>query len=129
MAARLMNVSATGAGPEAYSEVAGHLLEGFVAGEIRRQRAWAEETFRLSHFRDRAAGEVDLILETPDGRVAGIEVKSSSRVSAKDARWLARLRDRLGDRFVAGLVLHTGTVGGPVGDRISAVPMDVLWTT
>lgn len=129
LAARLINRSATGAGLEAYSEVAGHLLEGFVAGEVRRQGTWADETFQISHFRDRAGGEVDLILETPDGRVAGIEVKSSSRVSGRDARWLGQLRDKLGSRFVAGLVLYTGVSGGPVGDRIAAVPMDVLWTT
>lgn len=129
LAARLVNVSAAGAGPDAYSEVAGHLLEGFVAGEIRRQRAWAEELFRMGHFRDRSAGEVDLVLETPDGRVAGIEVKSSSRISSRDARWLTQLRDKLGRRFAAGLVLHTGTTGGPFGDRIAAVPMDVLWTS
>lgn len=129
LAARLLNVSASGAGPDAYSEMAGHLLEGFVAGEIRRQRAWSEESFRLSHFRDRAAGEVDLILETPDGRVAGLEIKSNSRIGGKEAKWLAQLRDKLGKRFVAGLVLHTGTTAGPFGDRIAAVPMDVLWTT
>lgn len=129
LAARLLNLSAVGAGPDAYSEMAGHLLEGFVAGEIRRQRAWSEESFRLSHFRDRAAGEVDLILETPDGRIAGLEVKSNSRIGGNDAKWLAQLRDKLGKRFVAGLVLHTGITAGPFGDRIAAVPMDVLWTT
>lgn len=129
LAARLLNLSAVGAGPDAYSEMAGHLLEGFVAGEIRRQRAWSEESFRLNHFRDRAAGEVDLILETPDGRIAGLEVKSNSRIGSNDAKWLAQLRDKLGKRFVAGLVLHTGITAGPFGDRIAAVPMDVLWTT
>lgn len=129
LTARLLNVSAAGAGPDAYSEMAGHLLEGFVAGEIRRQRAWSEESFRLSHFRDRAAGEVDLILETPDGRVAGLEIKSNSRIDGWEAKWLSQLRDKLGKRFVAGLVLHTGTTAGPLGDRIAAVPMDVLWTT
>jgi uncharacterized protein len=129
LAARLINVSAAGAAPGASSEVAGHLLEGFVAAEIRRQRAWAEERFQMGHFRDRSAGEVDLILETPDGRIAGIEVKSNSRVTGREARWLHQLRDKLGTRFVAGLVLHTGAVGGPIGDRVTAVPMDVLWTT
>lgn len=129
LAARLLNVSAAGASPGAYAEVAGHLLEGFVAGELRRQAAWADEEFHLSHFRDRAAGEVDFILETPDGRVAGIEVKSNSRIGRNDAKWLGRLRDNLGKRFVTGLVLHTGGTGGPFGDRIAAVPIDVLWTT
>ena len=129
LAARLINISAAGAGPEAYGEVAGHLLEGFVAGEIRRQRAWADEPVRVSHFRDRSAGEVDLILETPDGRVAGLEVKSNSRVKSSDNKWLSQMRDKLGKRFVGGLVLHTGMTSAPFGERITAVPMDVLWTT
>lgn len=129
LAARLINISAAGAGPEAYGEVAGHLLEGFVAGEIRKQRAWADEPVRVSHFRDRSAGEVDLILETPDGRVAGLEVKSNSRAKSSDNKWLSQMRDKLGKRFVGGLVLHTGMTSAPFGDRITAVPVDVLWTT
>jgi hypothetical protein len=129
LAARLINISAAGAGPEAYGEVAGHLLEGFIASEIRRQRAWADEPVRVSHFRDRSAGEVDLILETPDGRVAGLEVKSTSRVKSSDNKWLSQMRDKLGKRFVGGLVLHTGMTSAPFGERITAVPMDVLWTT
>ena len=48
-------------------------------------------------------------------------------MSGKDAKWLARLRDRLGRRFAAGLVLDTGATSGPLTDRIAAVPMDILW--
>ncbi len=129
LAARLVNVSAQGASPGANPDVAGGLLEGFVSGEIRRQLGWSEETARLGHFRDQHVGEVDLVLETPDGRVAGIEVKSSSSPSVKDVKGLVYLRDKLGKRFVAGLVLHTGTTAAPFGDRIAAVPMDTLWTT
>ncbi|BAK33561.1 hypothetical protein MLP_05470 [Microlunatus phosphovorus NM-1] len=129
LAARLINVSAQGASPDGNPHVAGGLLEGFVAGEIRRQLTWSEETARIGHFREQSAGEVDLVLETPDGRVAGIEVKSTAAPKAKDAKGLAYLRDRLGKRFVAGVILHTGTTAGAFGDRIAAVPMDVLWTT
>lgn len=129
LAARLVNISTQGASPGANPDIAGGLLEGFVSGEIRRQLSWSDETARLGHFRDQYSGEVDLVLETPDGRVAGIEVKSSSTPSAKDVKGLAYLRDKLGKRFVAGLVLHTGTTAAPFGDRIAAVPMDTLWTT
>ncbi|GAB7006411.1 ATP-binding protein [Nocardioides sp. AN3] len=127
LAARLLNVSAVGAGLGAYAETAGHLLEGFVAGELRRQRAWAEESLQISHFRDRAGSEVDFILEAPDGRVAGLEVKSTSRVARGDNKWLSQLRDRLGKRFVGGLILHTGMTATPFGDQIAAVPVDTLW--
>lgn len=125
---RLVNISVNGAAPEINGTVAGHLLEGFVAGELRRQLGWTDELIRISHYRDRASGEVDFILETSDGHVAVIEVKSSSCVQAKDVRWLTRLRDQLGDRFVGGLVLHTGPSSGPFGERITAAPIDALWT-
>jgi len=128
LAARLINISAAGAAPEASPKVAGGLLEGFVAGELRRQLTWSEERAELGHFRERTAGEVDLVLETPDGRVAGLEIKATSAPGRNDAKGLAHLRDRLGSRFVAGLVLHTGTTGGSLGDRLAAVPMDAVWT-
>lgn len=95
---------------------------------IRRRLGWAEETVRVSHYRDRNGPEVDLVLETDDGRVAGIEVKAASSVGAKDATWLVTLRDLLGNRFVTGVVLHTGTTSGPLGERIAAAPIDILWT-
>lgn len=128
LAARLMYVSAAGAAPEASPQVAGGLLEGFIAGELRRQLTWCEERAELGHFRERTAGEVDIVLETPDGRVAGLEVKATSAPGRNDAKGLAHLRDRLGSRFVAGLVLHTGDTGGSLGDRLTAVPMDAVWT-
>ncbi|AXE40077.1 DUF4143 domain-containing protein [Acidipropionibacterium virtanenii] len=128
LAARLVNVSADGASPTASGDVAGHLLEGFVASELRKRTAWAEENTRMYHYRDRMGGEIDLILESGDGRVAGIEVKATSNVGGRDAKWLAMLREKLGARFVRGLVLHTGPEAAPFGDRIEAVPMDVLWS-
>lgn len=68
---------------------------------------------RRARVRNQYAGEVDLVLETADGRVAGTEVKSTSTPSGKDTEGPAYLRDKLGKRFVAGLVLHTGTTGVP----------------
>ncbi|MDA8027009.1 MAG: ATP-binding protein [Actinomycetota bacterium] len=127
LAARLMNVSAMGASFDANPNLAGGLLETFVAGEIRRQLTWCNETVSLFHFRDRNVGEVDLVLETPDGRVVGVEVKSSSNPKATDTKGLNYLRAKLGSRFVAGFILHTGVNSAFFGDRISAVPMDILW--
>lgn len=124
---RLLRVSADGLRRQELGVAAGHLLEGFVAGELRRQLVWSHERPVISHYRDHNGAEVDLILETPDGRIAAIEVKAGAVVGAKDARWIAQLRDRLGDRFVGGVVLCSGSRSGSLGDRISAVPMDALW--
>lgn len=127
LAARLIHASSHAAAPTATGELAGHLLEGFVAGELRRQLGWAEAPVQLRHYRDHNGDEIDLILESPDGTITGIEVKASATPTAKDARWLAKLRDRLGARFATGIVLHTGTTAGPLGDRLSAVPISALW--
>lgn len=127
LAARLVNASPAGAATGVNPELAGQLLEGFVAGELRRQLGWASENPRLTHFRDHDGAEVDFILETDDGRVAGIEVKAASTVTARDTRWLQGMRDRLGNRFTAGVILHTGPTSAPFGDRITATPIDNLW--
>jgi uncharacterized protein len=128
LAARLVNIAATGAGVSGNPQIAGQLLEGFVFGELRRQLGWAEEHPNLYHYRDHNGPEVDAILETDDGRVAGMEIKAASTVQPRDGRWLGQLRDKLGRRFVAGLILHTGPEAAPFGERLAAVPMDVIWS-
>jgi len=125
LAARLLSLSATGAMSQ--GEQAGPLLEAFVAGELRRQLSWSEQPIRISHHRDHGGAEVDLILEADDGRIVGIEVKASASISGRDTRWLAQLRDKLGDRFAMGLLLHTGTTSSPFGDRLVAASIDSLW--
>lgn len=40
---------------------------------------------------------------------------------------LRKLRDRMGDAFVAGIAFHMGNVGYEMEDRIHSLPMDRLW--
>lgn len=61
------------------------------------------------------------------GHVAGIEVKAATTVGPDDFRGLRRLADRLGDDFVTGIVLYTGTSTLPFGDRLRAMPVSALW--
>ncbi|MGH8961866.1 MAG: ATP-binding protein [Jatrophihabitantaceae bacterium] len=128
LAARLTNVSATGAGRHANPTVAGQLIETFAIGEIRRQLGWAEQPARVHHYREQSGAEIDIVVETSDGRVAALEVKSAATIRPADIRWLTALRDRLGHRFAAGLLLHTGPNAQPLGDRLAAVPLDILWS-
>jgi predicted AAA+ superfamily ATPase len=83
----------------------------------------------ILHFRDRNGPEVDIIVEQrTTGAVAGIAVKASMTPRADHARHLALLRDRLGDAFTVGVVMHLGSAVIPLGDRLWAVPVPVLWT-
>ena len=106
----------------------GHLLETFVVQELRRQASWCEERIQLHHFRTKEGAEVDAVLERAGRRIAGIEVKLSGTVVAKDFRGLKKLREAVGSRFTAGVVLYDGEVTIPFGEGLFAVPLSRLWT-
>jgi predicted AAA+ superfamily ATPase len=108
--------------------IAGALVETFAVMEIVRQASAHPDPPRLFHLRDQRGHEVDLVLERRDGTIVGIEVKASATTGSNDFRGLKLLRDRLGDRFVFGVVLHTGSRTLPFGDRLAAVPLAGLWS-
>ena len=60
--------------------------------------------------------------------MVAIEVKASASVDRRDGRHLEWLRDELGERFVAGVVLHTGPRGFELGERVTALPIASLWS-
>lgn len=108
--------------------VVGTVLESFVAMELLRQAAWTDRPVQLFHYRDKQQREVDVIIERHDGDIIGIEVKASATPRAADFKGLSHLRDHLGSRFKAGVVLHTGADTLPFGDRLAAVPVSGLWS-
>ncbi len=71
--------------------------------------------------------EVDVVLEQADGWVAGVEVKTSATVTASDFAALQALRDFLGKRFRAGIVLYGGDHAVPFGEKLWLVPIHLLW--
>ena len=60
-------------------------------------------------------------------RVVGIEIKAAAAVGRAEAKHLIWLRDKLGDRFVAGVVMHSGPAVFEIDDRIVAAPIATLW--
>ncbi len=106
----------------------GSLLESFVANEILRQLSWSESRATLFHFRAHSGEEVDLVLETPDGMIVGIEVKASRTVSGSDWKGLRWLSERLGERFLRGVILYLGDQVVPSAAHLHAVPLPSLWS-
>ena len=81
----------------------------------------------MFHWQDRAGAEVDIVLEATDGRVVGIEVGVGPTPKPEWFRWLAQMRDAIGDKFKVGVALYAGDQVLPFGDRLLAVPISALW--
>ncbi len=106
----------------------GRIIDTFVTQQLRGELEVSATRPRLYHLRDQdGRREVDIVAELGGERVLGFEIKAGASVTAGDARHLAWLRDELGDRFVAGAVLHTGPHAFPLGERITALPISTIW--
>ncbi len=110
-------------------ELAGMLLETFATMELVKQRTWAGERVELFFYRDARQREVDVVIESVTGDVAGVEVKAAASVDRSDSLGLRFLRDKLGGRFRAGVVLYAGSNTLELDDRIWAVPLAGLWSS
>jgi predicted AAA+ superfamily ATPase len=130
LAARLLRLSGAklrAADPTSLQQF-GHLLETFVVGEIRKQISWLDTVTGIGHWRTHDGDEVDVVIEAEDGRIVALEVKAGTRVWSTDLRSMARLRDKLGERFAAGVALYTGERAYAADDRIYVLPIERLWT-
>lgn len=106
----------------------GRMIDTFVAAQIRPELTAAKSRPRWYHLRDKnGRHEIDVVIEYGGGRLAGIEIKSTAAPARGDARHLEWLRDEVGDRFVAGVVLHTGPNAFELADRVVAAPISTLW--
>ena len=83
----------------------GPLLETFVVQEVRKLLGWSRHATTAYHFRTAIGQEVDLVLEAPGQRIAGIEVKASSNLNQGDFSGLRALAEgnKAGCRKVAHL--------------------------
>ncbi len=109
-------------------DLLGRIIDTFVLSQIRPEAELSTLRPRLYHLREKdGRHEIDLLAELAGSDVIAVEVKASASPSASDGRHLAWLRDRLGPRFVAGALLHTGPRPFALSERILALPICSLW--
>ena len=99
----------------------GSAFEGLVLADLL---AWADADARgaqIMHWRTASQQEVDFVVERADGRLLGIECKTTTRPSTKDA---AGLRAFLAEypHAAGGLVLHAGEHVVWLADGVLGVP-------
>lgn len=110
-------------------DLLGRLLDSFVTAQLRSETGVATQRHKLYHLRTaQGRHEVDIVAEVGVHGVAGIEIKATNAPGQSDASHLVWMRDQLGDRFVAGVVLHTGPHTYQLSERITATPICTLWS-
>lgn len=109
------------------SNMYGRVLENFVASELMKQISRTNDNYSLYHFRTHDQKEVDFIIERKDGSIVAIEVKAKSSPVAEDYKHLALLQETLGDKFVAGIILHQGNNIMHFNDKLYSAPIASLW--
>jgi hypothetical protein len=109
-------------------DLLGRMIDTFVLAQIRPEMALTSLRSRLYHLRTRdARHEIDLIAELSAGNIVAIEIKPSGAPKRRNVRHLEWLREQLGERFLAGAVLHTGPRPFRLAERIFALPICTLW--
>jgi uncharacterized protein len=109
-------------------DLLGRVLDTFVASQLRAEAVVATSRPRLYHLRqEHGRHEIDLLGELGGRGVVAVEVKADAAPRREAAAHLAWLRDQLGDRFVAGVVFHTGPRTYELDARIVAAPICTLW--
>lgn len=127
MAASLVGVDAESLEMRISSSFTGGLLESFVATELLKQQEWSAIPFKLFHFRDSTGKEVDLVMESRNREVVGVEVKAAVSLQAKDFSGLRHLQKLAGDKFRCGILLYAGKESLPMGPGLWAMPISTLW--
>lgn len=101
------------------------LAENFLAQQMM---SFADQEFaKLSYLRtSNGDREIDFILETQNGELIPIEVKSSQRVTASDARHINWFSKQSAN-YKFGVVIYLGKEQFELQQGIYAVPISALW--
>ena len=107
LASYLLNIDKEGAMTKR-GDVYGDLVESFVYSELIKHQAYSEVSMNIYHFRDQQKKEVDFVLESTDGRVVALEVKSGSRIKQDYFKGLLALARTLDPKIFKGIILYGG---------------------
>lgn len=110
-------------------EARGHLFEAFVVQQLRAHLAWSLHARNLYHWRDTRSGrahEVDVVIESEDGSLAAIEVKSANRARSHDFTGIKHMKAKYGERLTRGFVITPNGRPTAFGENLWAIPIDAL---
>jgi predicted AAA+ superfamily ATPase len=86
----------------------GNLVESFVYSELIKHQVSSKESVNIYHFRDQQKKEVDFVLESTDGTIVALEIKSGSRIKQEHFKGLLALAKIIDPKIFKGVVLYGG---------------------
>lgn len=106
----------------------GNVFDTFSVAQIRPEVFHSLKSATMFHLRT-AGGrhEVDLVVKLENNRLLAFEFKAGASPTISDAKHLVWLKEEIGKRLIAGVVLHTGSSIYQLGDRIYAIPLSSFW--
>lgn len=102
-------------------EPTGALFENLICCELIAWRDVQARAASVSYWRTASGKEVDFVIER-DGRLLGVEVKTTDRPAPRDADGLLAFMAEYGDAVAGGLLLHTGDDVFWIRQGVLAVP-------
>ena len=115
--------------PEALSgDQAGKLMETFIYSEIAAQVDAGDDRFSLYHYRDNEQREMDMLIESDEGDLIGIEIKAGLTVRSEDFQHMRWFNKHVaGKRSFTGILLYAGPDVLSFGDNLLALPTTAIW--
>lgn len=101
----------------------GPLLENFVVMELVKQSSWSETKPAIYHYRTHNQNEIDVILEDRAGNIVAIEIKNTQTIKKSALSAMQTLRDEIGDRFKAGVLLYSGDQELSLEKKLWGIPL------
>lgn len=106
----------------------GNLFDTFSVAQIRPEVFHNLNSAKLFHLRTNGGRhEVDLIVKLENNKILAFEFKAGSSPTNSDAKHLIWLREEIGEKFIAGILLHAGASLYELDDRIYAIPLSSFW--
>ncbi len=105
----------------------GHIIENFVVMELKKQQTWSEMPTRMYHYRTHTGEEIDLVIESFNGDIVAIEVKSSQTLASKDFAHIQHLQRNNANKNIRGFVVYMGQEVIPFAKNLTALPIAHLW--
>lgn len=102
------------------------LTETFVAAELKKSIASAEQSYGMYHLRTIKNKEVPFLIERFDGKIVAIDLSEELEPGPTSGDRLQYVKEIVGERFLRGVLLYSGTTYRPLSSDVVALPISMI---